>query len=100
MISFIKRNKIETLLVFLIFTFIAYFSFVSINRFLTFRSNYFDLGIMDQVVYNTSRGRILEMTNQDLRVNASRFAIHFDPLLAFFAPIYLLYAHPNVLLIA
>lgn len=100
MIPFARKYKIELLLAIFVLTFIAYFSFISINRYLTFRSNYFDLGIMDQVVYNTSRGRILEMTNQDFHANASRFAIHFDPLLAFFAPLYLIYSDPSVLLVA
>jgi len=54
---------------------------------------------MNQVVYNTSRGRFLEMTNQDLKKNVSRLAIHFDPILAVFAPFYKLYEGPEVLLI-
>jgi uncharacterized membrane protein len=54
---------------------------------------------MNQVVYNTSQGRFLEMTNQDLKRNVSRLAIHFDPILAVFAPFYKLYEGPEVLLI-
>lgn len=100
MIGFIRKYKIESLLAFFILVFIIYFSIASINRYLTFRSNYFDLGIMDQVVYNTSRGWILEMTNQELKANLSRFAIHFDPLLVFFAPLYLIYSDPAVLLVS
>lgn len=100
MFIFIKKHRIESILALFVLVFIVYFSWVSINRLNTFRSNYFDLGIMDQVVYNTSRGRFLEMTNQDLKTNASRFAIHFDPLLAVFAPIYLIYPNPIVLLVA
>jgi uncharacterized membrane protein len=62
-------------------------------------SYYYDLGIMNQVVYNTSQGRFLEMTNQELIKNTSRLAIHFDPILALFAPFYKLYEGPEVLLI-
>jgi uncharacterized membrane protein len=54
---------------------------------------------MNQVVYNTSQGRFLEMTNQDLKKNVSRLAIHFDPILAAFAPFYKLYEGSEVLLI-
>jgi uncharacterized membrane protein len=54
---------------------------------------------MNQVAYNTSHGRFLEMTNQDFKKNVSRLAIHFDPILAVFAPFYKLYAGPEVLLI-
>lgn len=46
---------------------------------------------MNQVVYNTSRGRFLEMTNPTFLENMSRLAIHFDPILALFAPLYLIY---------
>lgn len=54
---------------------------------------------MNQVVYNTAHSRFLEMTNQDLKKNVSRLAIHFDPILAIFAPLYKLYEGPEVLLI-
>lgn len=79
--------------------YIAAFSFLSIKRNLSFNSHYYDLGIMNQVAFNTSRGHFLEMTNQDLSRNASRLAIHFDPILAFFAPFYWIWAGPEVLLI-
>ena len=79
--------------------FITIFSYLSIRRYQTLNSYYYDLGIMNQVVYNTSRGRFLEMTNQDLKKNVSRLAIHFDPILAVFAPFYKLYEGPEVLLI-
>ena len=54
---------------------------------------------MNQVVYNTAHGRFLEMTNQDLKKNVSRLAIHFDPILAIFAPFYKIYEGPEVLLV-
>lgn len=79
--------------------FTIFFSYLSIKRYRTLNSYYYDLGIMNQTVYNTSRGRILEMTNQDLMKNTSRFAIHFDPILAVFAPFYLIYPGPEVLLV-
>lgn len=79
--------------------FIVFFSYLSIKRYKTLNSYYFDLGIMNQVVYNTSRGHFLEMTNQDLKRNTSRLAIHFDPILALFAPFYWIYPNPEVLLI-
>lgn len=54
---------------------------------------------MNQVVYNTSRGRILEMTNPTFFKNMSRLAIHFDPILIFFAPFYWFFPSPTILLI-
>lgn len=83
----------------LVLIFCIYFSLLSINRLDTFRSNYFDLGIMDQTVYNTSKGRFLELTNPHVGRNTSRLAIHFDPALAVFAPLYWLFPSPSVLLI-
>jgi uncharacterized membrane protein len=75
------------------------FSYLSIRRVETLNSYYYDLGIMNQVVYNTSRGWILEMTNQTLNRNTNRLAIHFDPILALFAPLYRIYPSYMILLI-
>lgn len=97
--QFFLRYKYEVVLVFLVIFYTVLFSYLGIHRVNTFRSHYYDLGIMDQVVYNTSKGRFLEMTNQDLVKNLPRFAIHFDPILAFFAPFYLIYPSPNVLIV-
>ncbi|KKP66518.1 MAG: hypothetical protein UR68_C0012G0004 [Candidatus Roizmanbacteria bacterium GW2011_GWA2_35_19] len=95
----ISNIKIKILLWLAILLFIGIFSYLSIKRYKTLNSYYYDLGIMNQVVYNTSRGRFLEMTNQDLKKNVSRLAIHFDPILAIFAPFYQFYEGPEVLLI-
>ncbi len=94
-----KNFKFQILLWLSILSFVIVFSFLSIKRYRTLNSYYYDLGIMNQVVYNTSRGRFLEMTNQDLKKNVSRLAIHFDPILATFAPFYKFYEGPEVLLI-
>src|SRR3989339_2000501 len=99
MLKFISKYIFQILLGIAIFFFIFIFSYLSIRRYKTLNSYYYDLGIMNQVVYNTSHGRFLEMTNQDLKKNVSRLAIHFDPILAVFAPFYKLYEGPEVLLI-
>lgn len=95
-----KKYLIEIVLAVAIAAFVIVFSYLSIKRYATLHSYYYDLGIMNQVVDNTSRGHILEMTNQDLKQNLNRLAIHFDPILALFAPIYILYRSPAVLLVA
>ena len=94
-----KKYFFQILLSISIIFFIIIFSYLSIRRYRTLNSYYYDLGIMNQVVYNTSRGRFLEMTNQDLKKNVSRLATHFDPILTVFAPFYKLYEGPEVLLI-
>ncbi|MEN9327840.1 MAG: hypothetical protein RI947_648 [Candidatus Parcubacteria bacterium] len=95
----LKHYLYEILLGVAIVAFIAVFSYISILRMQTFNSHYFDLGIMNQVSYNTSQGRFLEMTNQELKRNTSRLAIHFDPILALFSPFYYIHSGPEVLLI-
>lgn len=94
-----KKNKPEVVLGLIIVFYIILFSYLSIHRVLSLNSHYYDLGIMNQTVYNTSRGYFLEMTNQEFRKNISRLAVHFDPILAVFAPLYWLYPGPEVLLI-
>lgn len=96
----ISNLKFKILLWLSIIFFVIFFSYIAIRRYQTLNSYYYDLGIMNQVVYNTSRGRFLEMTNQDLMKNVSRLAIHFDPILAFFSPFYLFYPGPEVLLVS
>lgn len=101
-IEFINKFKNRYLLLFLLFIiviFSAYFSYLSIKRVYSFNSYYYDLGIMEQVVYNSSRGRILEMTNQTFDKNMNRLAIHFDPILVMFAPFYRIFPHFSILLI-
>ena len=90
--------KYQIILWFCIVFFAVFFSNLSIKRYKTLNSYYYDLGIMNQVVYNTSQGRFLEMTNPTYNKNMSRLAIHFDPILAIFAPFYKIYEGPEVLL--
>ncbi|GAB4219756.1 MAG: hypothetical protein Fur009_7360 [Candidatus Microgenomates bacterium] len=94
-----NNTKFKIILLFFIFIFCLYFSFLAIRRVETLNSHYYDLGIMNQVVYNTSRGRFLEMTNPTYLKNMSRLAIHFDPILAFFAPFYFIYPSYKWLLV-
>jgi len=90
---------LELILIFFTFLYIILFSFLSIHRMYALNSHYYDLGIMNQTVYNTARGHFLEMSNAELQKNLSRLAIHFDPILAFIAPFYWIWPGPEVLLI-
>ncbi len=99
MLKSISKYKYQILLWLSIVFFIIIFSYLSIRRYQTLNSYYYDLGIMNQVIYNTSQGRFLKMTNQELIKNTSRLAIHFDPIMALFAPFYKIYQGPEVLLI-
>lgn len=96
--DFLKKNLTEIILVFSIVFFVIYFFYLSLIRVYSLNSYYYDLGIFDQVVYNTSRGRILEMTNQSFNKNLNRLAIHFDPILIFFSLPYWFFPHFSLLL--
>ena len=93
------RYKFELLLGLFIALFIGWFSFFTIFRYQSLHASYYDLGIMDQTVYNTSRGRILELTSPTSFETIKRMAIHNDILLAALAPFYWLHKGPETLLI-
>ena len=73
------------------------FSAIAIRRHDTFRTHGFDLGNVDQAVWNTAHGRPLAFTNMDPVQN--RLALHFEPILLLIAPSYWLYASPKTLLV-
>lgn len=99
LISFIFLHKWEIFLGFLILIYITLFSYLSLNRHWYLGSYYYDLGIMHQVLYNSSHGHLLELTDPNSTLQIIRFAIHFDPLMLIFIPFYWLYPHAEVLLI-
>jgi len=102
----IKKNKIEIIVWFLIVAYIIYFSFFTILRKNTLYASYFDLGIMNQTVYNTFQAiktndysRFLEQTNPFGPDQIKRMAIHNDILLAIFSPLYFIFPGPETLLV-
>lgn len=73
---------------------VAYSAF-TINRHQQFNSHCYDLGIMDQVVWNTAQGRPFASSVEV----SHRFADHVQPLMALWAPIYWIYPRAEVLLV-
>jgi uncharacterized membrane protein len=81
------------------------FTFLSVSQHDSFRTHALDLGTMDQVTWNTSRGRILEFTpllslpsgpsRPDNRLIGGKMELIFLPL----AVLYWLWADPRLLLI-
>jgi uncharacterized membrane protein len=68
-------------------------------RHLAFWSGRFDLGNLTQAVWSTAHGRFLEIT--DLQgEQISRLGAHFDPIVAAFAPLWLIWPNPALLLTA
>jgi uncharacterized membrane protein len=77
----------------------AGFSALSILRHRAFSTGRFDLGNMVQAVWSTAHGHPLEITG--LRGDQiSRLGAHFDPILAAFAPLWLAWPSPDMLLVA
>ena len=61
----------------------------------------FDLGLFDQVFWNTTQGRPFESTmSQALAVPHSFLGDHFSPGLAVLLPFYALHPHPETLVVA
>ncbi|MDQ2714662.1 MAG: DUF2079 domain-containing protein [Chloroflexota bacterium] len=70
-------------------------------RYDTFKATAFDLGNMDQVLWNTLHGRPFQFTNQaiDWYGPPTRLAIHFEPILLPLSLLYAFHADPRTLLV-
>jgi uncharacterized membrane protein len=77
----------------------AGFSVLSIERHRAFETGRFDLGNMVQAVWSTAHGRPLEVTNL-AGEQTSRLGSHVDPILAVFAPLWLAWPSPDVLVVS
>lgn len=100
--GFIKTKlKIENHLLILwvsIASYITYFTYYSFQRHANFFTGRFDLGNMDQTVWNTLSGRIFQLTNPDGTSTIPRLAIHADFILILLSPFYLIWNDPRMLL--
>lgn len=95
----IFHDKHLLTLSFLIFLYVVYFTYVSFAKHQNFFTGRFDLGNMDQTVWNTVNGRVFLLTNPDGTNIISRLAIHADFLLILISPLYILWNDPKVLLL-
>jgi uncharacterized membrane protein len=95
----LKHHWPLLLLTGMIVLYIAYFSWFTILRHTNLYSHYYDLGIMDQTVYNTFHGKFLELTNTTTFDQVKRMSIHNDIFLAFLAPFYFFFEGPQTLLV-
>ena len=95
----LRNNLPEIFLVIFILIYFIYFSTVCIIRHENLYSMRYDLGNMDQTVWNSLQGRLFTMTDPAGDVTVSRFAFHSDFFLVFLAPFYLIYSSPIIILI-
>src|SRR5690606_29781357 len=77
----------------------AYFTYFTIQKHHNFFTGRFDLGNMDQTVWNSIHGRIFLFTNPDGTDIISRLAFHADFILILLSPLYLIWSDPRMLLI-
>ena len=70
-------------------------------RYDTFKATAFDLGNMDQVLWNTIHGRLFQFTNQaiDWYGPPTRLAFHFEPIILPLSLLYVFHADPRILLV-
>jgi len=96
--NFVATHKHEVILGILTTIYILYFIGTTFLRYDNFYTGRFDLGNMDQTVWNTLHGRIFELTDPNGTEVVSRLAYHADFILIFLAPFYLLWEDPRMLL--
>jgi uncharacterized membrane protein len=79
----------------------AFMSCETVLRYETFKATAFDLGNLDQVIWNTAHGRLFAFTNQgiDYYGPPTRLAVHFEPIILLLALLYVIHADPRVLLV-
>src|SRR3989344_2733387 len=97
--NYIKNHIHKIVLVLMIAVYIMYFSSASFLRYDNFFTGRFDLGNMDQTVWNTIHGRIFKITDPNGTDIISRLAFHADFLLILISPLYLIWSHPKMLLL-
>ncbi len=76
------------------------YSALAVLRHQSYHSFGFDLGLFNQVFWNTSQGRPFESTmSQALPVPHSLLGDHFSPIFWLLMPFYVAYPHPETLLV-
>lgn len=98
-LRWIKNNPQQIILFLAYLGFCLYFYTISALRFENFYAGRFDLGNMDQTVWNTLQGNIFQFTNPNGTNVVSRLAFHADFILVLLAPIYALWQDPRMLLL-
>ena len=90
-------SKFKILLSLIVLTTFIYSFALSLKRYNNYEYGKFDLGNMSQMVWNSSRGHFMEVTDQ-FGTNMPRWGMsHVDPILLIFVPVYWIYAHPMIM---
>lgn len=95
---FLIRNKHKSILFLLMLIYLLYFSTASFLRYDNFYTGRFDLGNMDQVVWNTAEGRTFQLTDPNGTNITTRLEYHSDFILILLSPFYFIWQNPKMLL--
>lgn len=96
---FIKRYWQEFVLFVSTLIYIIFFTTASFLKYVNYYTGRFDLGNMDQTVWNTLHGNLFMLTDPNGTREVSRLAFHADFILALLAPLYLIWEDPRMLLL-
>jgi uncharacterized membrane protein len=95
---FRPHTPVDWVVLLLIVCFALFFSALALQQHRTFQTNGLDLGNVDQALWNTAQGRFLQFTL--MTPVQSRLALHVEPILLLFVPLYWLnLGGPEALLI-
>ncbi len=92
-----SRSLADRILYGLVVLYVAVFVTLTFLRHSTFNSYGYDLGIFDQVVWNSLQGRLFE--NSIMSFAPNFLGNHFSPILLALVPLYALWSDPRALLI-
>jgi len=80
--------------------YVLVFGSLSLTRHWAFHSTALDLGVFDQVLWNTVHGRFMESTLSLERCDPHSFFLdHFSPALLLIVPFYAVFPHPETLIV-
>jgi uncharacterized membrane protein len=96
-----QANIAWGLLILIMVVYAVQMSHQVVLRYDTFKATAFDLGNMDQVLWNTIHGRLFQFTNQaiDWYGPPTRLAFHFEPIILPLSLLYVFHADPRILLV-
>ena len=97
--NFVSTYKYELFVLIGVLLYILYFTSASFLRYDNFYTGRFDLGNMDQAVWNTLHGRIFQITDPNGTNIISRLSFHADFILVLIAPLYKIWSSPKTLLL-
>jgi uncharacterized membrane protein len=96
--KFLSKYRHDIILGILIFIYIVYFTTASFLRYDNFYTGRYDLGNMDQTIWNTINGRIFQTSGDNGQI-ISRLSAHADFILILLSPFYFLWSNPKMLLL-